>query len=525
MFTSPPNSLLLIGHLRDLRGLLKSLAIIALSGSLAACAVGPNFLRPESPGTQRYTYEEEPTSTITAQGGAQHFERGAKIAADWWRLFDCPKLNAAVMESIANSPTLQAAQAALRQSEDNLRAGYGIFYPQLSASFQPTRQQFSSLRFGETTAPPTIFNLYTLQATVSYMLDVWGGERRTIEGLGAQVDVQYYNALGTYLTLSGNVVNAIVAEASYAAEIEATEQIIGFLVEQAQITAAQAQAGTVPYSNLLSIQSQLASSEATLPPLRQQLAHTRHLLATLMGQAPADVVPPQVTFSELTLPKDLPVSLPSTLVRQRPDVLVAEAQLHYASAQIGVATAAMLPSFTLNANYGWNSTSLSNLFGSNAVFWTLGSGIATPLIQGPMLWYQRKAAIDAYQQALANYRQTVLAALAQVADALDALQHDAQSLKAQSDALASAAETLHLIEINYRAGTVNYLQVLIADYQYRQASLGYIQAMGQRLQDTGALFVALGGGWWNAPQAAAGDPSATWHPSVGLLRQSGSYRQ
>ena len=253
------------------------------------------------------------------------------------------------------------------------------------------------------------------------MLDVFGGERRTVESLGAQVDVQYYNAEGTYLTLSGNIFNAIVAEAAYEAEIDATQQIIGFLQDQASITGAQAIAGVVPYSNLLSIQSELATTQATLPPLRQQLAHTRHLLATLVGVESGDWAPPRVTFAELTLPDDVPVSLPSDLVRQRPDILVTEAQLHVASAQIGVATAALFPSFSLNANYGLNSTSLSTLFGSSAAFWTLGASLATPVIQGPTLWYQRKAALDAYQQALANYRQTVLAALAQVADALEAL--------------------------------------------------------------------------------------------------------
>ncbi|HVN63901.1 MAG TPA: efflux transporter outer membrane subunit, partial [Candidatus Binataceae bacterium] len=429
---------------------------------------------------------------------AQHLERGANIAADWWRLFGCRKLDTVVMESIANSPTLQTAQANLRQSEDNLQAGYGIFYPQISAAFQPTRQQFSPIRFGESVSP-SIFSLYTLSTTATYVLDVFGGERRTVESLSAQAGVQYYNAEGAYLALSGNVVNAIVAEAAYEAEIDSTERLIGFLDEQERITAAQAETGVVPYGNLLSIQSQLATTRATLPPLRQQLAHTRHLLATLAGRSPGDEwTPPQVTFADLTLPQHIPVSLPSDLVRERPDILSAEAQLHSASAQIGVATAAMFPSFTLNADYGLNSTSLSSLFGSTAAFWTLGASAATPLIQGSALWFQRKAAIDAYQAALANYRQTVLAALAQVADALDALQHDAVTMSAEADALGAADEALRLIEANYRAGTVNYLQVLIADYQYQQANLGYIQAKGQRLQDTAALFVALGGGWWNA---------------------------
>jgi NodT family efflux transporter outer membrane factor (OMF) lipoprotein len=475
--------------------LLSQTGLLILCCGLTACAVGPDFVRPGAPASQRYVQTEEPASTVVANGVAQHFEQGAPIPDEWWRLFNCPKLDALVMQSFARNPTVEAAQATLRESEDNLRAGYGIFFPQLSAGFQPTRQQFSPTRFGSS-ASPSIFSLYSLSATITYVLDVFGGERRTVEGLRAQVDVQYQNKRGTYLTLSGNVVNAVVAEAAYNAEIRATEQLIGFLQEQEGITAAQANAGVVPYSNLLSIQAELATNEAALPPLRQQVAHTRHLLSILAGQEPGqDWAPAEVALSELGLPRDVPVSLPSDLIRRRPDILAAEAELHTASAQVGVATAAMFPSFTLNANYGWNSTSLSSLFGSNAEFWTLGAGIATPLIQGPTLWYQRKAAIDAHQQALANYRQTVLAALAQVADALDALQHDAQTLNAQSHALTAAAQSLRLLQINYSAGTVNYVQVLIADYQYEQANMGYIQAMGQRLQDTAALLVALGGGW------------------------------
>jgi len=494
MFTLPKNSRL--RNTRTRAGRLKStLGLMLLSCSLGACAVGPDFVRPGAPASQRYVQTEEPATTVAANGVAQHLEQGAPIPDEWWRLFNCPKLDALVIQSFAHNPTVEAAHATLRESEDNLRAGYGIFFPQLSAGFQPTRQQFSPTRFGSNTAP-SIFSLYTLSATITYVLDVFGGQRRTVEGLRAQVDVQYQNKRGTYLTLSGNVVNAVVAEAAYQAEIQATQQLIGFLQEQESITAAQANAGVVPFSNLLSIQTELATNEATLPPLRQQVAHTVHLLSILAGREPGqDWAPAEVALSELGLPRDVPVSLPSDLVRKRPDILAAEAQLHTASAQVGVATAAMFPSFTLNANYGWNSTSLSNLFANNAEFWTLGAGIATPLIQGPTLWYQRKAAIDAYQQALANYRQTVLAALAQVADALDALQHDAQTLNAQSHAFSTAAELLRLTQINYSAGTVNYVQVLIADYQYEQANMGYIQAIGQRLQDTAALLVALGGGW------------------------------
>lgn len=474
---------------------------LAVSCSLSACLLGPDFVRPQAPTAERYTYEKKPATTVAAQGAMQHFRQTTSIAADWWRLFDCPRLDAVIMESFAANPTLQAARASLRQSQDNLRAGYGIFYPAFSASFQPTRQQFSPARFGEITAP-SIFSLYTLSATVSYTLDVWGGERRTVEGLGAEVDVQYYTELGAYLTLAGNVVNAIIAEAAYSAEIEATEQIVAIMRQQVDITYAQVRAGTTNYAALLSLQTQMSETEATLPPLRQQLAHTRHLLATLAGRAPADWAPPRVEFADLKLPSEIPVTLPSDLVRQRPDILAAEAVLHNSSAQIGVATAALFPSFTLSANYGWNSTTLGTLFASNAAFWTMGATLATPLIQGPTLWYQRKAAIDAFEQSLATYRQVVLAALAQVADALEALQHDAQALRSQEYALSAAAENLRLIEINYQAGTVNYLQVIIANNQYLQAKVGFLQAMGQRLQDTGALFVALGGGWEKNPAPA-----------------------
>src|SRR5579872_804192 len=479
---------------------------VVVSGCIVGCAVGPDFARPQAPLNQHYSNEILSSDTVAAQGRAQHFKFDAQIAAQWWKLFDCEKLNWLITGSLDKNPSLQAAQANLRQSQDVLRAGYGIFYPQIGAGFEPTRQQFSPARFGEA-GGPTIFNLYTFSTSASYLLDVFGGERRTIEGLGAQAEMQYYNAQGSYLALTGNIVNAVVAEAAYSAEIDATGQMVGFLEEQTEITGARARAGVVPYSDLLSIQTQLAAAQATLPPLRQQLSHTKNVIAILAGVAPADWGAPRVELSELKLPSDLPVSLPSDLVRQRPDILAAEAQLHTASAQIGVATAALFPCFTLNADYGWNSTSLNTLFAANAAFWTMGASLATPLLQGPTLWFQRKAAIDAYQQALANYRQTVLAGLAQVADALDALRHDAQIVDAESTALRDSSEALNLVQASYRAGTVNYLQVLIADAQYQQTQLGYIQAVGQRLQDTAALFVALGGGWWNAPAAALRESS------------------
>ncbi len=483
---------------RGIRPALWRLCAVSLS-FIIGCAVGPNFERPKPPSVERYTSGETPTATIPADGKTQRFEPGAKIIADWWRLFNSPKLDALIQDAVANNQSLQAAQASLRRSQDNLRAGYGVFYPQLDAGFDATRQKFSPARFGQS-SPSSIFNLFTLSTTVSYALDVFGGERRAVESLQAQVDFQRYTVLGTYLTLLGNITNTVIAQAAYREQIRATEDMIGLEKEQVNITEAQTRAGTVPYSNLLSIRSQLAATETTLPPLRQKLSQTEHLLATLAGRTPAEWAPPHVDLADLTLPADLPVTLPSDLVRQRPDILADEALLHSASADIGVATAALLPSFTLNGTFGFNSTSINNLFGRNSSLWSLGANITAPLFHGGTLRFQRRAAIEAYNQSLAAYRQTVLSSFAQVADTLRALEQDAEAVHAQSRALTASEEALRLIQANYLAGVATYLQVIIADGQYHQAKIGYIQALAQRFQDTVALFVALGGGWWNAEE-------------------------
>jgi NodT family efflux transporter outer membrane factor (OMF) lipoprotein len=473
---------------------------VALSLLVTGCAVGPDFVRPQPPAVDRYTYEAGPSETAAADGRAQAFEPGARVAADWWRLFNSPRLDGVIAEGIASNPTLQAAQASLRRSQESLRAGYGVFFPQVDAGFDFTRQRYTPIHVGSA-LPGSIFNLFTLSATVTYALDVFGGQRRAVEGLRADADAQRYTMLAAYLTLSGNTVNAVIAWAAYRAQIQATDELILAEREQLQLTQVQADAGTVPYSNVLSIQSQLAATVATLPPLRQKLTQTEHLLATLVGRTPAEWMVPVVELTDLTLPRDLPVSLPSELVRQRPDILMAEAQLHSSSAAIGVATAAMFPSFVLTATGGLNNTSTTDLFKLGpSGFWALGANVASPLFHGGTLWFQRKAAIAAYEQSLATYRQTVLAGVAQVADALRGLEHDAQAVEAQAEATTAAAEALRLIQANYEAGTANYLQVLIADAQYHQARLGYLQAVAQRLQDTVGLFVALGGGWWNGQE-------------------------
>ena len=480
-----------------LRRQVKQFYLISSLFILTGCMLGPDFVRPEPPPVQNYSSEPTPTTTIEAGGVAQHFDMGGEIVNNWWKLFKSEQLNKVVKEAVEKNLTLQAAQANLQQSQATLQAGYGIFYPQVDLGFSPSRQQFSAAKFGNAAAP-SIFNLYTLSTTVSYTLDVFGAERRNAESLEAQRELQRYTAIATYLTLTGNVVNTVIAKAAYRAEIEATERLIELLKQQINVTEIQVKSGTAPYLNVLSLRSQLTSMQATLPPLKQNLSQTEHLQASLVGRTPAQWNSPDIRLEELTLPANIPVSLPSKLVRQRPDILSSEAQLHSDSAKIGVATAALFPTISLSASYGFNNNSLADLFLKNSNIWAMAANFAQPLLHGGTLWFNRKAAIQAYERSLANYQQTVVSAFQQVADTLKALEHDAESQAAQLESLHTSDQSLGLINANYQAGLVNYLQVLIVNSQYHQAKIAYLQWLAQRFQDTVALFVALGGGWENA---------------------------
>lgn len=478
------------------------LSLLVLS---SACMVGPDFSRPAAPRQEAYLREPTPAA-VEAEGQVQRFVPGGEVTPDWWRFFQSAPLDALVRQAISDNMTLQAAQARLRQSQDTLMAGYGVFYPQLDARFGASRQRSTLAQQGLTNTG-SIFNVLTLSGTISYTFDVFGGERRAIEGLQAQVENQTWLTQAAYLTLTANVVNTAIARAAYAAQIEATQQLIELQRQQLQSTEVQVRSGTSPYSATLSLQSLIASNEALLPALQQKVSQAEHLLATLEGVMPADARLPDIRLTGLSLPENLPVSLPSVLVRQRPDILSAEALLHQASADIGVATAAMFPSFSLTGTYGTAGSSTGSLFSSAGRFWSVGPSVDIPLFEGGRLWYGRQAAIDAYQQASANYRQVVLESFAQVADVLKALEYDAQVLQKQAEAQATAQEALRLLQANYRSGLVTYLELLVADVQLHQVNIAYLQALAQRHQDTVALFVALGGGWWNRPDAGAGGPA------------------
>jgi NodT family efflux transporter outer membrane factor (OMF) lipoprotein len=470
---------------------------IASAGLLSACAVGPNFHHPPAPAVSHYANGADPVATEPVQGTAQRFDPGAAVAADWWLLFRSPQLDGLIREAIVNNPGLSAAQSNLRASQNNLRSGYGIFFPSIDADAAASRERYSATNIGQN-APSTLFNLFSLSSSVSYALDVFGGQRRLVEGLRAEMDVAHATERATYLALAANIVDTVIAEAAYRAEIEATEEVIELQKQQVRIATVRVEAGTMPLSSVLSLQSQLASYEAAIPQLQQKLVQSDDLLAALAGHTAADWNAPVVQLADLTLPETLPVSLPSDLVRQRPDILVAEAMAHTASANIGVATAALLPSVTLSGGFKLATNSASRLFPANGRSWSVAADATVPVFEGGTLWFKRKAALNEYDRAMALYRQTVLAAFEQVADTLRGIDHDAAVLSAEDRALSSAGEALGLVQANYEAGIATYLEVLNADSQYHQAKIADLQAVAVRYQDTVALFAALGGGWWNS---------------------------
>jgi len=502
---SPPGRPAVPAGTRPVCGLLCGLLLcglllcgLACSLALVSCAVGPNYHRPAPPSASHYAPPADPERTAEAQGVVQHFSGDTSLAGDWWHLFNSPGIDAIVGEALAGNPGLEAARADLSQAENSLRSGYGIFYPQAQLDASATRQRFAPIKFGEALSG-SIFNLFTLSGSVSYALDVFGGERRMIEGLRAEVDLERATERATYLSLVANIVNTVVARAAYQAEIEATRGLIELEREQVSIARTQTDAGTVPYSTVLSLESQLASSEASVPQLEQKLTQSEDLLATLVGRVPAEWQAPAIPLAALRLPAELPLEVPSKLVERRPDILIAEASAHAASAGVGVATADLLPSINLTGSYSANSLKTQNILDARGRAWSAGAAATAPLFEGGTLWYRRKAAIDTYRATSALYRQTVVQAFAQVADVLRALEHDAAALAAQDRALESARQALDLVQARYEAGTGSYLEVLAADAQYHQALINDIGDIAVRYQDTVALYVALGGGWWNVP--------------------------
>jgi len=487
-------------------------AMIAMMlGSLSACMVGPDFETPESPKVNHYTKPPWPCRTVSAPGhggASQQFIQTKAISAEWWSLFHSDKINKLICRGIANSPNLTAAKSTLQEARENLNAGIGNgLYPNIGA--QVTAQRGSNTGFFSSSngtssvatsgIPSSVFNLFNASLNASYLLDFFGGIRRQIQDLQAQVEYQYFELRAAYLSLTSNIVTTAITIASLHKQICVTKQLIREQAEQLAIIKKQFDLGGVSQIDVVAQQTQLAQTKATLPPLEKSWAQTRHLLAILVGAFPSQrCVIPSLDLDELHLPTTLPLRIPSALVRQRPDIRAAEALWEAANAQVGVATANLYPQITINGSWGKSNTVGSKVFGSQSNLWNIGAGIFQPLFRGGALLAERRAAIAAYDAAAAQYRETVLQAFKNVADTLRAIEADAREMRAQKQAETAAYANLYLVKQQFRLGGVSYLSLLDAQRQYQQTRISLVQAEASRYADTAALFQALGGGWWNS---------------------------
>jgi NodT family efflux transporter outer membrane factor (OMF) lipoprotein len=489
---------------------LTDVAALALAALVAGCAVGPDFVPPSAPDVPGYTPEplaKGTASAATPGGQAQRFVRDLDLPGQWWTLFHSRPLNALVERALANNADVQAAQAALRVARENVRAQRGTLFPQLDAGFTGTRllPPTAGPEIDNSTVAPT-FNLFTTQLNVAYAPDVFGGIWRSIENLEALADAQRFQLEATYLTLTSNLAGAAVQEASLRGQIAATRQIIKIERDVLGLLREQRKAGQIAELDVAAQEAALAQVEVTLPPLQKALAQQRDLLVALAGGFPSDALVETFELAAMRLPRDLPVSLPSRLIEQRPDIKAAEANLHAAGALVGVAIANRLPNIVLTGVAGSTAPQLNQLFASGTEWWSITGAVTQPIFRGGTLFHRELAAKAALDQAKAQYRSTVIQAFQNVGDALQAIRLDAIALQKAVESERAAAKSLEIVRGRLRLGEINYLGLLTAQQTYQQALISLAQAKAQRYADTVALFAALGGGWWNRQDVAPEKP-------------------
>jgi NodT family efflux transporter outer membrane factor (OMF) lipoprotein len=498
-------------------------AVPAVAMVLCGCAVGPNFHRPASPANAGFAPTPLPTASVSAAvygGGAQRLVSGQDVQFDWWTKFQCPQLNTLVERSLRANPTIESAKAALRQAQELVYAQQGYFFPTVGANYNFQRQMLAGNMSG-TSAPgvqgngtdiaalqapppvgppfnkPLFFNFHTLELTVGYSPDVFGGNRRLVESQAAQADMQRFELETAYITLASNVVAAAIQEVSTRAQIAATKDIIEVNRKSLEILRTQQKNGYAMAIDVAAQEAALAHVEQMLPPLEKLLEQTRDLIRALAGNLPNQDVAETFTLAAMHLPEDLPLSLPSKIVEQRPDVRAAEEQMRSANANVGTAIAARLPLFNITGTAGGTATLFGQMFYTGGPFWTLTGNVAETLFDGNTLLHKQRAANEALIQAAAQYRGTVITAFQNVADTLHALLSDADSLKAAVRSEQAAKVTLDMTLKQNQTGYVNYLALLSAEQTYQTAVINRVQAQASRFGDTAALFQALGGGWWN----------------------------
>ena len=475
--------------------------LLAVSAVLCAagCTLGPDFLRPNAPKAEAYLPDTK-TDLIAAGvpgGEAQMLVQSFDIPGQWWGVFQSAPLNGLIESALRANPDIQAAAASLRIARENARAQRATLFPTLQGGLSASQNQTPRSLSSQTADNSYTFGLFTVGLAITYNLDLWGSNRRQIESLDALAEAQCFQLEGAYLSLASNVVAAAIQEAALRGQIEATQRIIAAQRETLDILQRQSGLGAISGADVAAQQASLAQTEAALPPLQKALAQQRNLLATLTGQLPNQNLPETFELANLRLPRELPLSLPSTMVEQRPDVRAAEANLHSASALVGVATANQFPNIVLNAGINTQSLTTGALFGPGMIGSVVGGNLLQTIFDGGALAARKRAAQAGLEQADAQYRSIVLTAFRNVADVLRALEYDALTLKATVEAERAAATSLNIARRRLELGDTTYIFVLTAELAYRQASLNRVQAQANRFTDTAALFQALGGGWWN----------------------------
>ena len=471
------------------------LAATLLMASLAGCAAGPDFQRPAAPDVARYTataVASETALTPTQFGEAQRLLEGLPVDAQWWRSLGSPALDGLIADAFQASPTLAAVSANLRQAQELLAARAGSTqYPQVDAGLGAQRQQQSPSSQG-VGGDTRQFSLYNASVGVHYNLDLAGGNRRALEALAARTDYRRFELDAARLSLAGNIATAAITRARLSAQMDTTSAIVRDQDEQVQLAHERVRLGQASPDEVSSLQVQTEQTRAELPALRKQLQQTEHLLAVLAGRAPGMGGIAAFTLLDFTLPAELPLVVPSELVRRRPDIQAAEALMHAANADYGVAVAKLYPQLNLSASLGSQALTTGALFGGGSAVWSLIGQLTQPLFN-PGLPAEKRAALAAFDAAAANYQSVVLESLRNVADTLRAVENDAQTLAALAAADAAARASLQSAEQKYRLGAASHLDLLIARQQVQQTQLGVVTAKTQRLTDSVAVYQAMGG--------------------------------
>ncbi|MBS1095335.1 efflux transporter outer membrane subunit [Gluconobacter wancherniae] len=502
-----------------MKRLLRHSTVLLSSVALGACAVGPNFHRPDMPANADYQRAAlRPTKGSSGNAGvSQRFETGVDIPGKWWTVFQNAELNALIEQSLANNPSLKAMQDGLKTAWEQRRIEGAALYPTLSASFNPTRNKTSQVYSPVPNNNTYLYNVHTAQLSIGYVPDLWGGARRAIEMAGAQADIQRFQLEATALTMVSNLVNAAIQDAGIRAQIEATQSLISDQRTVLNTLLNEQKLGNISLHDVTAQQASIAQLEMTLPPLNLALAQNRDQMATLIGVTPNTPMP-EFHLEQFTLPRSLPVSLPSALLNQRPDVRAAQAQIQAASAQIGIAIANRLPNVQLSATPAQAVGTMSDFFKPGYGNWTIAATLMQPIFQGGSLLHAERGARDNLLQANDQYKATVLSAIQDVADSLHAVSFDADTLAANETNLQASEKTLNISHAQLRLGDISTLSLLQAQQSVSQARLSYVQAQAARFSDSVGLFQALGGGWWNrndigmtpAAQKALGKSLVPW---------------